>query len=108
MAYLVCMDELEKAGIPCLKDAGDIAAWVDGKADGKFGEWEFSRHENKWVAKTIPQKGMDRSIAMIFASTWRREIHLDQSSFKKAYEFHILTQPGLTAFAHLIKAFAKE
>jgi len=112
MVPLVVKDELDKAGIPCLKDQKNPAEWLNDKADGQLGDWRFYREDTRWMADAPyigELKGLHGTIAQEFASRWAGAFRLIGTNATAAgstvFRVQIMSYGCLAAFAHLIKAF---
>ncbi|MFA4846425.1 MAG: hypothetical protein WC654_07795 [Patescibacteria group bacterium] len=95
------VEELRTAGIDVIFD-GD-----KNMLRGELGNWKFFRMPERWKAfVSDPSKGLPDDAPALFISVWGDS---DSASFTKyGSVFYLYTQEALTAFAHLIKAFAKE
>ena len=104
--------ELKAAGIPVAP--GEVPCGLL----GELGTWTFCRSDDMWQARTEAQ-GIPRALAEMFNDIWGEEVRVwdvadmdmkvtlgDDVEFIDYYA--IYTPEGLAAFAHLIKAFAKE
>ena len=99
--------ELLEAGIDLTapEDTGYTFRHPAGHFDGHVSEWQFRREANKWVAATNWRGGIpDTTIKELHDPS----IKITAGHGNMAFIVEITSLPALNAFAHLIKAFAKE
>ena len=101
-------EELVVAGIPFVQNErteyGEVA--------GKLGGWNFHNKNECWLANTPGfSKRLPGMTARQFEKAWPREAGMlsinGWDNDETACTIQLYTQAALTAFAHLIKAFAK-
>jgi len=105
---LLVVEELGQAGIPCLKNLSDKSAWFCGEPEGKLENWDFYRQSTAWGAESPRDKGLTRATMREFKARWDDTIELVDANVDYIFAVYIYSPDCLTAFAHLIRAFAKE
>ena len=83
-----------------------------GEVAGKLGGWNFHNKNECWLANTPGfSKRLPGMTARQFEKAWPREAGMlsinGWDNDETACTIQLYTQAALTAFAHLIKAFAK-